>query len=85
MTAAAYATAGPPQRVGLMGRFLRSRFVAVTVIVIAIIAIWYVAATFLNAPFQRELDGRAGLDPTLIEFVESTWSQERPVLPAPHQ
>ena len=85
MTAAAYTTAAVPPRIGLVTRFLRSRFVAVTVIVLAIIVIWYVAATLLNAPFQRELDGRAELDPTLIEFVESTWSQERPILPAPHQ
>ncbi len=85
MTAAAYASATVPPRTGVMARFLRSRFVAVTVVVLAIIAIWYVGATLLNAPFQRELDARAELDPTLIEFVHSTWSQERPVLPAPHQ
>jgi NitT/TauT family transport system permease protein len=74
-----------PARPGIMASFLRSRFVAVTVIVIAIIVIWYVAAWLLNAPFQRELDARAEIEPTFAEFVESTWSQERPVLPSPHQ
>ncbi|MCB1498434.1 MAG: ABC transporter permease [Bauldia sp.] len=69
----------------MVRRFLASRFVAVSVIVVAIVAVWYVAAALLNAPFQRELDGRADADPTIIEFIESTWSQERPVLPAPHQ
>jgi NitT/TauT family transport system permease protein len=74
-----------PARPGIVTRFLQSRFVAVSVIVIAIILIWYVAAWLLNAPFQRELDARAEIDPTFAEFVESTWSQERPVLPSPHQ
>lgn len=74
-----------PAHPGLIARFLRSRFVAVSVIVIAIILIWYVAAWLLNAPFQRELDARAGVEPSFAEFVESTWSQERPVLPSPHQ
>jgi len=73
------------RRPGVVRRFLASRFVAVSVIVIAIIVIWYVAAALLNAPFQRELDGRAEIDPTVVEFIEATWSQERPVLPAPHQ
>ena len=86
MTAAA-AIAGlrAPARPGIVTRFLQSRFVAVSVIVIAIIVIWYVAAWLLNAPFQRELDARAEIEPTFAEFVESTWSQERPVLPSPHQ
>ena len=71
---------------GVVGRrFLQSRFVAVSVIVIAIVVIWYVAAWLLNAPFQRELDARAEIEPTFAEFVELTWSQERPVLPSPHQ
>lgn len=85
MTAVAIAAPRAPSRPGLVTRFLQSRFVAVTVIVLAIIVIWYVAAWLLNAPFQRELDTRAGVEPTFVAFVESTWSQERPVLPSPHQ
>ena len=85
MTAAAVAQARPTGPSGVVTRFLGSRFVAVTVIVIAIMVIWYVGAFLLNAPFQRELDGRAGVDPTFVEFVGSTWEQERPVLPSPHQ
>ncbi len=83
--AAAFATPRSPARPGIVARFLQSRFVAVSVIVIAIVVIWYVAAWLLNAPFQRELDARAEIEPTFAEFVESTWSQERPVLPSPHQ
>ena len=83
MTVAAVAQAPPRPSIG--ARFFGSRFFAVSVIVLAIVAIWYVAAVFLNAPFQRELDGRAGVDDGFIAFVERTWSQERPVLPSPHQ
>lgn len=86
MTAAAsIAGIRAPAHPGILTRFLQSRFVAVAVIVIAIVVIWYVAAWLLNAPFQRELDARAEIEPTFAAFVESTWSQERPVLPSPHQ
>jgi NitT/TauT family transport system permease protein len=85
MTAVSITGAHGAESAGLIARLLRSRFIAVTAIVVAIIVIWYVAAWLLNAPFQRELDARAEIEPTFAEFVESTWSQERPVLPAPHQ
>jgi NitT/TauT family transport system permease protein len=85
MTAASIADVRDAERGGIIAGFLRSRFVAVSAIIIAIIVIWYVAAWLLNAPFQHELDDRAGIEPSFAEFVEATWSQERPVLPAPHQ
>lgn len=78
-------THSPRRRRGLLGRFLASQFVAVSVVVLAIIAIWYVAAYFMNAPFQRELDARAEATPNFVEFVQSTYEQERPVMPSPHQ
>lgn len=81
------ATAGHtvPRRPGLAARFLSSRFVAVGIVVLAILAIWYVGAVFLNTNAQRLLDQRDGISPTWIEFVEATWSQAKPRLPAPHQ
>jgi NitT/TauT family transport system permease protein len=84
MTSAA-ATMYVPPRAGMVTRFLRSRFVAVSVIVVAILLVWYVAATLLNAPWQREAFARDNVTPTTIEFIEATWSQDRPLLPAPHQ
>ena len=57
----------------------------VLVIVIALVAIWYVGAYALNAPFQRDLDRRAEVDPHALEFVAATMSQPKPTLPAPHQ
>jgi len=70
-----------------MGRekIIQHRIMPVTVIVLVIIAIWYVGAYFMNAPFQRDLDRRANVTSTVIEFLEKTMSQPKPTLPAPHQ
>ena len=47
---------------------------------------WYLLAIQLNAKFQQELFERAGkTDIKVSEFVSATYSQDRPVLPAPHQ
>ena len=57
----------------------------VLVILIALVVIWYVGAFALNAPFQRDLDERAGRTVSFSEFVAETMSQKKPTLPAPHQ
>ncbi len=85
MSAAGAVTVGVPARRGVVARFLASRFVAVTVVVLFIIAIWYLGAFLLNAPFQRDLDQRAGVTRTPIEFIVAAYSQPKPTLPAPHQ
>lgn len=54
-------------------------------ILLAIVAAWYVFAYVMNAPFQRDLDRRAGETPTAREFVVKTMTQPKPTLPAPHQ
>ncbi|PXA83027.1 ABC transporter permease [Caulobacter sp. D4A] len=64
---------------------LTQRIVPVLTILIAIIAVWYVAAYFMNAPFQRDLDRRANVTSTTMEFIGKTMAQPKPVLPAPHQ
>jgi NitT/TauT family transport system permease protein len=64
---------------------LRDRVIPVLVIVAAIVAVWYVAAVWLNAPFQRDTYARANQDYTAAELIAATLAQERPVLPAPHQ
>ncbi|MGN6764485.1 MAG: ABC transporter permease [Rhizobiaceae bacterium] len=63
----------------------RDKIVPVTVIVAAIVVIWYVAAIFMNAPYQRELNNRAHETPDLGTFIGQTWAQRKPTLPAPHQ
>lgn len=63
----------------------RDKILPVTAILLAIVAAWYVGAYMLNAPFQRDLDRRAGETPTFSEFVVKTMTQPKPTLPAPHQ
>ena len=84
MTVAATAYSALPRR-GILARFVASQFFAVSVVVLAIVAIWYVGAIFLNANAQRLFDQRDGNQLTTIEFIEATWSQPKPRLPAPHQ
>lgn len=57
----------------------------VLLILALIIAVWYIGAFFMNAPFQRDLDRRAGVESTFSELVGKTMSQPKPTLPAPHQ
>lgn len=57
----------------------------VLVVVAGILVIWYVAAVFLNAPWQRDQFARAGIDPSISQLISGTYAQERPLLPAPHQ
>ncbi|SMH50458.1 ABC transporter permease [Mesorhizobium australicum] len=65
-------------------RTLRSIF-PVLVILALIVAAWYIGSYALNAPFQRDLDRRAGITSTPWEFVVKTMTQPKPTLPAPHQ
>ncbi|SCB60572.1 NitT/TauT family transport system permease protein [Rhizobium aethiopicum] len=63
----------------------KDKIVPVLTILLALIAIWYVAAVLMNAPFQRDMDSRAGVAPTTMEFIGKTLAQPKPILPAPHQ
>ena len=64
---------------------LRDKLLPVTVLLAGIVVAWYVGAYVMNAPFQRDLDRRAGETPTFSEFVVKTMTQPKPTLPAPHQ
>jgi len=57
----------------------------IAVICIAIVAVWYVAAVGLNARWERDQAARAGEEIGWADIIPATMSQERPVLPAPHQ
>src|SRR5690554_1123281 len=61
------------------------KIIPVMTILLGIVIAWYIGAYALNAPFQRDLDRRAGETPTTYEFVIKTMSQPKPTLPAPHQ
>ncbi|QPB18589.1 MULTISPECIES: ABC transporter permease [Rhizobium] len=64
---------------------LKDKFIPVLTILLALIVVWYVAAIFMNATFQRDMDQRGNVTSTAMEFVEKTLSQPKPILPAPHQ
>ena len=57
----------------------------IATVCIAIVAAWYVGAVFLNAQWERDQAERAGVEISFSEIIPKTMSQERPVLPAPHQ
>lgn len=65
--------------------FLKDKLLPISTVVLLLIAVWYVAAVFLNAPFERDTAARAGSEIDFSEIVRNTMAQERPVLPAPHQ
>lgn len=64
---------------------LRERILPVLVVVAAILVVWHVFVVVMNAPFERDQAARAGMSPSFAEIVPRTFSQTRPVLPAPHQ
>lgn len=58
----------------------------VLTVVAAIIALWYAAAVGLNRAWVYDQAERAGVAPASgMALIAEAWSQERPVLPAPHQ
>lgn len=54
-------------------------------ILLGLVVVWYVAAVLMNAPFQRDLNKRAGVEVGAIELIGQTLSQPKPTMPAPHQ
>jgi NitT/TauT family transport system permease protein len=74
-------TAGP----GLWGRLTQGSTVPILIVLAAILVIWYAFTVYLNARWQFQVFDRAGAEYTVWEFIVGTMSQDRPVLPAPHQ
>lgn len=54
-------------------------------VLLAIVAIWYVAAIGMNSTWARDQAARAETRLSAGDLVIQTLTQERPVLPAPHQ
>lgn len=63
----------------------REKILPVLTILAAMLVVWYAAAVFLNAPFERDTAARAGTTITFSDIASRTMAQARPVLPAPHQ
>ncbi|WP_299904237.1 ABC transporter permease [uncultured Paracoccus sp.] len=62
-----------------------TRALPVLTVLAAIILIWYLAAIGMNAQWAEDQAARAGTELTTGQLIADTLSQDRPVLPAPHQ
>ncbi len=60
--------------------------IPVLIVLAVLLIVWYVATIFMNAPWQATLYERAGAtDVPLPQYLGDLWSQDKPILPAPHQ
>jgi NitT/TauT family transport system permease protein len=57
----------------------------VAAVLAVLMILWYLAAIWLNADVARARLEQADTPWTASEFVNATWSLDRPLLPAPHQ
>ena len=57
----------------------------VLTMILLLVALWYAAAVALNAAWAKDKAARAGASLSFSELVADTMSQEKPLLPAPHQ
>jgi NitT/TauT family transport system permease protein len=62
-----------------------SKILPVASILAGLILIWYVASIWLNADLARMRLEQTGQPWTTAQFIDTTWSLSRPLLPAPHQ
>lgn len=85
MATEAAAQAARPAPLRRSGSGALDAVVPVAVIVAILIVLWYVAAVALNAGIVRDGFERAGTAYTTEDLVAATLSQDRPLLPAPHQ
>ncbi len=81
-TVAGPAAAG---RSGLWTRAAGGRALPITAVSLAILVLWYLGAIYLNASLQIDRFERSGAAWTARDLVIGTFSQDRPLLPAPHQ
>lgn len=62
-----------------------SRALPVLSVLAGIVALWYVAAVWMNATWVFDQAQRAGTTVTWAEVIPQTMTQDRPLLPPPHQ
>jgi NitT/TauT family transport system permease protein len=62
-----------------------NRVVPVLTVLAGIVAIWYAAAVWMNATWVFDQAARAGQTVTWTEVIPQTMTQDRPLLPPPHQ
>ncbi|MEL6794875.1 MAG: ABC transporter permease, partial [Pseudomonadota bacterium] len=62
-----------------------NRILPILAICAVIVAIWYGGTVRMNAQWEYDQAERAGVELAFSDMVANTMSQERPMLPAPHQ
>ena len=65
--------------------FLRNRLTPILTIVFIIFTLWYIFTVFLNSSKQIDAYERKNIDWVFSDLVRDTMSQNKPLLPAPHQ
>jgi NitT/TauT family transport system permease protein len=78
------ATLHRPKGPGRMGA-LAGAVLPVVTVVLAIVAVWYGASVMMNRAWTLDQIQRQSLEMTTLDIVTAAMTQERPVLPAPHQ
>lgn len=66
-------------------RLFSGNLLPVLTVLLVIVAVWYLAAIRMNAQWERDQAARAGVEIPMSQMIPATLSQDRPVLPAPHQ
>lgn len=66
-------------------RLFGGTLLPVLTVLLVIVAVWYLAAIRMNAQWERDQAARAGVEIPISQLIPATLSQDRPVLPAPHQ
>ena len=67
-----------------IGALMRS-LLPVAAVVVAIISVWYALAVQMNSDWALDRAGQNGIELSFGALVKNTMSQDRPLLPAPHQ
>ncbi len=62
-----------------------NRMLPILTVLLVITLLWYVAAVWMNATWVYDQAARANVAVDLRGLIHATLTQERPVLPAPHQ
>ncbi len=72
-------------RTGIVSRLAAGRAGPVAAVSLVIVAIWYLGAIYMNADMQIDRFRRAETAWSAGDLISATLSQDRPLLPAPHQ
>jgi NitT/TauT family transport system permease protein len=72
-------------RMTIASRLAAGRAWPVAAVSLVVVAIWYLGAIYMNAQMQIDRFEREEIAWSTGDLVRATLSQERPLLPAPHQ